>query len=290
VRSLLITGANGFVGRHLVARTAQAFDVTAVGRSERPADLPEQVKWARADLVEPATMEAIERDWWGVVHLAAETVPSRYGSNAPLTASLQMLLNLLDRVQSGRVLVASSCLVYSDGNEVKTEESPTRPNGKYGLTKLLVETGALAMVRSVDVRVARPFNHIGRHMLPELAVPSIVRRVQAAENGAPIEMMGLDSLRDFLDVEDIIEAYLKILEIDVPEYRTFNVCSGRTTGIGELARTIVAALGKTNPIVFANKANSTDDRPALVGDPSRLMAATDWRPEISLEEIVARLF
>jgi len=289
VRSLLVTGASGFVGGHILARAAAQFDITAVGRGGRPSTLPSHVRWAKADLTDPDTMGSIAEDWWGVIHLAAETVPSRYHSNRPLTASLAMLLNLLDRVKSGRVLVASSCLVYGAGHDVKTEDSPTLPNGKYGLTKLLVETGALAMKRSIDVRVARPFNHIGRNMLPELAIPSILRRVRAAEPDAPVQMLGLNSIRDFLDVQDIVDAYIAILEIDAPSEQIFNVCSGTGTSIGDIAKMIVEALGERHPIVFAEQANSSDDRQVLVGDPSRLIAATGWQPQISLAESIARL-
>lgn len=288
MRRLLVTGASGFVGRHLVERARRDYDVTGTGRGARPDWLPADVAWLDIDLRDPAALAGLDRQWWGIIHLAAETLPAKFGSLAPVFDSLAMLLSLTEHLESGRLLFVSSCHVYAPGGDTKTEDSPTAPDGRYGLTKLLCETAALS-ARKLDPRVARPFNHIGVGMRPELAVPSIVRRVLEAPKGAPIEMLGLDSVRDFLDVEDIVEAYLAILAVEAPTQRIFNVCSGRGVMISQVVDGIVRAAGRRNRAIFKEKPTSADDTPRLVGDPGLLKESTGWKASVPLEESIERL-
>lgn len=288
MRTLLVTGASGFVGRHLIERTRREYDITAIGRGERPLWLPENVQWISIDLRYPFAPALLQTDWWGVVHLAAETLPSTFSAAKPVVDSLAMLLNLLDHLKSGRLLLVSSCHVYAPGCETKTEKSFTKPDGRYGLSKLLCETAALAAF-SVDVRIARPFNHLGTGMRAELVVPSIVARIMATVDGRPIRMLGLDSIRDFLDVTDIVEAYLAILNIEAPTDRVFNVCSGRAVSIGQLVAHLSKAAEKENRAEFAQQAMSADDIPCLVGDAARLTSATGWRPTVSIDESARRI-
>ena len=288
MRTLLVTGASGFVGRHLLARAHLDYDVTATGRGEKPDWLPDAVRWVSIDLRNPIDAKAFAKDWWAIVHLAAETLPAAFSNLQPVLDSLAMLLNLLSHLESGRLLFVSSCHVYAPGSDTKTEDSPTRPDGRYGLSKLLCETAALASPK-LDVRIARPFNHLGTGMRRELVVPSIVARILAADDGAAIRMLGLNSVRDFLDVTDIVNAYLEILELDDCPNIVFNVCSGQPVSIGALVERLAAAAGRRNSVEFAQAAMSGDDMPRLVGDATRLRTATRWRPSVTLEESAHRI-
>lgn len=288
MRTLLVTGASGFVGRHLIERAHRNYDVTAVGRGESPHWLPGNALWISLDLSLSLNPAILPVDWWGVVHLAAETLPSAFSTTKPMLDSVGMLLNLLAHLRSGRLLLVSSCHVYASGNEAKTEQSLARPDGRYGLSKLLCETAALANA-SLDVRIARPFNHLGVGMRPELVVPSIVSRILAADDHAPIRMMGLDSIRDFLDVADIVDAYLEILNIDQLGSPVFNVCSGKAVNIGTLVERLANAAGKSNKAEFAQKAMSGDDIASLVGDAALLKSVTGWSPTVTLDESARRI-
>jgi len=262
-------------------------EVTATGRSDRPVWLPAAAEWLAIDLLDPDQVATCANDYWGAIHLASETVPSRFSSPLPLLDNLAMLLNLTEHLKTGRLVYVSSCHVYAPGRSPCRESDVVRPQGRYGLSKHLCEQAALAA--HPDVRVARPFNHIGQGMQTELAVPSMVRRVRAGGDG-PMIMHGLDSVRDFLDVEDIARAYLALLDLDQPGERVFNICSGAPVTIGELARVMLGTVGDDRTVEFQQRATSGDDTHYLVGDPTRISAMTGWKPQLTLAASVQRMF
>jgi GDP-4-dehydro-6-deoxy-D-mannose reductase len=223
------------------------------------------------------------------LHLASETVPAQFSSYDPLLDSVEMTLNLCRHLRSGRLLFASSCLVYGASKEPLTENSSTDPRGNYGLAKLMGEHIVLR-TPGIEAAVARPFNHIGWGMRPDLVIPSIVQRIRNGGDAATIEMAGLDSIRDFLDVGDIVEAYFAILALAKPSHRVFNVCSGRATSIGEAVSTVADILDKPiTQVVFSGKSNSADDTSIVVGDATLLRASTGWSPKYDLRESLQRL-
>jgi GDP-4-dehydro-6-deoxy-D-mannose reductase len=203
-----------------------------------------------------------------------------------------MTLNLCRHLRAGRLLFASSCLVYAASRGPMTEETPLDPRGHYGLAKVLSEAivARAALQQGIETVIARPFNHIGSRMRPDLVIPSIVRRVRDAANGDTIAMAGLDSIRDFLDVSDIVEAYFALLQQPVLTDTTFNVASGKAVSIGDIVRTVAKVLDKPiGGVSFATSGNSADDTMAVVGNADRLREATGWQPRIGLEESLNKL-
>jgi len=286
---LLVTGASGFVGRHVIAAGRRRFDIVATGRGARPDWLPSDVSWCRADLLSRSSGAGLPADLPFVMHLASETVPAQFSNYDPLLDSVEMTLNLCRHLRSGRLLFASSCLVYGVSKKPLTEHSPVDPRGNYGLAKLMGENVVLRS-SGIEAAVARPFNHIGWGMRPDLVIPSIVQRVRNGANAATIEMAGLDSVRDFLDVNDIVEAYFAILALAKPSHRVFNVCSGRATSIGEVVSTVADILNKPiSQVVFSGEGNSADDTSIVVGDATLLRASTRWSPTYDLRESLQRL-
>lgn len=288
---LLITGASGFVGRHAVAMGRERFAVTATGRGPRPDWVPQEVEWRAVDLLDRASVAALPTDTPYVLHLASETVPSKFSSYDPLLDSVEMTLNLCRHLRSGRLLFVSTCLVYAASEQPIGEDHPLDPRGHYGLAKVLCEriVARSGAEGKIETAIARPFNHIGTGMRPDLVIPSIIRRVRDAGDGAEIRMAGLDSIRDFLDVEDIVAAYFAILTLpELPEH-VFNVCSGVPTSIGDVVRTVAAAMDKPiGPVIFADQGNSADDTSIVVGNAQRLQAVTGWAPRVGLKDSLGR--
>lgn len=261
--------------------------VTGLGHEPRPDWFPTEADWNQADLLNPDTLDSLSTDWRSVIHLAGNTVPSSFESDAAVQQNVDMTRNLLDRLEAARVLFASSALVYAPSRVPVTEASSLEPQGPYGLSKLKCEEVVATYGGWLDVRIARPFNHIGPGMQPKLAIPSIMRRVlEARSTDMPIEMLGQDSIRDFIDVRDVVSAYLAILELDSPEHGVFNVCTGRPTSIRTVVEAALAVLSIDRDIHFAQQAVSDDDASWLVGDPARIRDESGWAPKYSLEQSV----
>lgn len=289
-RRILITGVSGFVGRHLSRLLLdRGYEVYGLDRG-MPLDLPEGVQPLVVDLEDPASMVDLPREWFGVVHLAGASIPSLFATTAPVVFNLHLTLNLLEHLRTARVLLVSSCHVYAPSNQLRQEDGPIVPQGRYGLSKHLLEQVAPHYQGRLDLRVARPFNHLGTGQRPELVIPSLLRRLAQHPKGdpAPVLMQGLNSIRDFIDVQDVVEAYLAILELESPAERTFNVCTGRACSIGEVVQTVLDLVGSKREVRFADKPISQDDIPFLVGDPARL-AQHGWSARVPLADSLSRM-
>ena len=284
LRNVLVTGAAGFVGRFMVDALKDDFDVVGLGHEPRPHDFPASAAWTEADLLEPRLLCDLPRRYFAVIHLAGHTVPSAFKGESAVLQNVSMTQNLLEWVDAERFLLASSALVYGPGQTPKTEDSPIRPQGMYGRSKQQCEEVLQSYRSQVSIRIARPFNHIGPGMQPDLAIPSIVRRVKAARGqSGPIAMLGQDSIRDFVDVRDVVAAYRALIELDDPVHDAFNVCTGRPTSIRTVVQTALDICGLNREIRFAEATLSADDTSCLVGDPSLLTQTTAWAPQFSLE-------
>jgi len=284
-RTILLTGASGFVGQHMVDSLLRRGDRVVALDMCASAPFPEGVERLVLDLRDASSLKALPRVWDGVVHLAGASIPSTFATTVPVMQNLEITLHLLEHLRDSKVLLVSSCHVYAPSGQRRKETDPIVPQGRYGLSKHLVEQLAPHFQGRLDVRVARPFNHLGPGQRPELVVPSLLRRLADAgpDDAAPIQMAGWDSVRDFIDVRDVVSAYLAILELDSPAHATFNVCTGRATSIGELLQTVLDLLGRRREIRFQGSPNSSDDIPYLVGDPS-LMAQAGWTARHGLSD------
>lgn len=289
LRSLLVTGGGGFAGRHLLGQLLpEKFAVTAIGRQDSPEWLPDHIAWQRIDLENPDSVSRLEKYWWGVIHLAGQTVPSAFSRPESSLENVRTILPLLDHLESARLLVVSSALVYGRSPDPQSEDFPARPEGRYGLSKHLLEQAALGSANRLDVRIARPFNHVGTGMRENLVIPSILKRISVERGStAPLPLYGIDSVRDFVDVRDITRAYLEILELPESARNIFNVCSGEGTTISAIATIALGLMNEKRAIQFADQPNSSDDRSTLIGNSERLRNATGWQPKISLEQSLA---
>jgi GDP-4-dehydro-6-deoxy-D-mannose reductase len=266
------------------------FQVVALADVPNPS-LPLGVDWVQANLADPASLADLPRVWWGVIHLAAISVPSQFSTTAPVIANLQMTLNLLEHIDSARLLIVSSCHVYAPAQTPRQEDSPIRPQGRYGLSKHLCEQLMPQYLHKLDVRIARPFNHIGLGMRPELMIPSMIRRILDEPKGdqSPLNMRGTNSIRDFIDIRDVVSAYLAILELNDPVSRVYNVCTGQAVSVLGVANEALRLAGSTRPVGFQGQLNSQDDVPYVVGDPGRLLREAGWSAKFSLADSLRTL-
>lgn len=286
---VLVTGADGFVGRRLVGR------LRSDGHTPWTCDR-DSVDVSDAASVERAVAESAPD---AVIHLAAVSFVPESMRDPALTfrvnylGALHLLRALEARAPAARLLLVGSAEQYAPvrpGERARRETDPLEPRSPYARTKAAAEVlGRLAAERGRPVVRVRAFNHTGAGQEPRFVAPDFARQIAAISAGRrePVMRVGnLDSVRDFLHVDDVIDAYLRLLDPAVPA-TVYNVASGEPTRIGDLLDTLCRLAGVA-PKIETDPARL---RPAdaMVGDATRLRQATGWRPSHTLEETLSEL-
>jgi GDP-4-dehydro-6-deoxy-D-mannose reductase len=283
-----VTGAAGFVGRHLVPRLSRAgYEVVAT-------DVELEVSDASA--VEAAVASAAPAL---LVHLAAVSFVPESRAEPERTYRVNFLgtravLAAAARAAPGaRVLLACSAGQYgpaAPGAPPFTEASPQRPRSPYAHTKAAADLlGAWYAARGLDVVRSRASNHTGPGQGEGFVLPDFARQAVEIALGRrePVMRVGnLDSVRDFLDVEDVVEAYLVLADRAVPA-GVYNVASGRGVRIGDALEAILNLAGvKPRIEVDPDRLRPTDQ---TVGDARRLRETTGWAPRVAFQTTLERL-
>ena len=295
---VLVTGADGFVGRHTLSELARhGHDVIAASLN------PGQVNGIPVHKLDVTNSAEITRfvqdvDPDAVIHLAGLAHTKDTEGNLPLlfdvnVASVSHLCEALRAAAKTRkrsVLIVSSAFVYGGGHKegllTCDESTPLTPRGSYGYSKAAAEASALMYDgQGLKVYVARPFNHIGPGQHPSFVVAGFAQRIARAGDGdgEAIITGSLDSKRDFTDVRDVARGYRLILEKS-PAQNTFVFGSGKPVRIQEIFSQLCQLSGKnlTNTVDPA-LVRPNDD--SIVTGSSRLaLDVLGWRPEISLRQ------
>ena len=233
-----------------------------------------------------------------VVHLAAQAfVPQSiadpletFDVNAMGTARLLEAIRAARDAGgiSPRVLIISTAEVYGAQapNAFPLKETASlHPANPYAASKVAAEAYALAAARTygLDVMVARAFNHIGPGQNERFAVASFASQLARIARGGPPELLvgELSAERDFLDVRDVVAAYLALLDRG-ERGEIYNVCSGSAISIRDVLRTLVTTARVAVEIREDPARMRPSDTPLFVGDGTKLRAATGWAPQIAL--------
>ena len=304
---LLVTGADGFVGRHLVRRLAREGHRILAGC--RPGSPP--VHWQGGDVTSlglELTDDASVRRAAGegpdaVVHLAAVASNSEaladpglaWTVNAAGTARLAEALarGRAEGGGQGRLLVISSGEVYGPGGQApRRETDPLLPATPYAASKVGAEIAGLEVWRRTGfpVLVARPFTHTGPGQDLRFVLPSFVarlRELQAAGAG-PVPTGNLAPVRDLLDVRDVVEAYVLLLRSGETG-EIYNVARGEGASVGELFHMLAELVGVVAEPAPDPALARRSDIPHLVGDSTKLRRATGWAPSRTLQQTLRGL-
>jgi GDP-4-dehydro-6-deoxy-D-mannose reductase len=283
-----VTGAEGFVGRKLVTRLERA------GHAVEAHDLDLDV--TNTDGLEAAFARAKPGL---IVHLAAISSVPESRRDPALTFSVNFLgtRSVLEAAvrtaPRARVLLVTSADIYGSaapGAPPFTESAPLRPGSPYARTKAAADLLGRAYAQSgLDVVRIRAFNHAGPGQSDVFVLPSFARQaaeIAAGRRESVLRVGNLDSVRDFLDVEDVIDAYLALAQPGVPA-GTYNVASGRGVRIRDALEAILRHADVAPRIeVDPARLRPTD---FAVGDARRLREATGWAPRVPFEETLSRL-
>ncbi len=318
----LVTGASGFLGRHLMAeldrRRAPDVEVVASGRGHAPhsvggvgrrgathrpdadgglrrADPPYQGRFVGADLDDPESIgESIRQVGPSVVlHLAGRTLPASaeelYRGNTMAT------VHLLDALRAwghpARVVLAGSAAELGPVDEAVLpvgEDHPCRPADPYGLSKLLATAAGLAARMPLEVVVARIFNPIGPGQPPSQALGRFAARLAAGPR-SPLIVGDLDARRDFIDARDVARALIALATRGRPGL-VYNVGTGTSHRVGDGLDQFIRLSGRDVSVhvdpKLARRAGPRDSR----ADIRRIVEHTGWRPRVAWEQSLRDLW
>jgi len=273
----LVTGAGGFCGRHLVRHLeGQAVEVHTLSAGPTGAGVHHVADPLDAEAL-AAVLRRARPDY--LLHLAgvsrAVDVATFYRVNTLYAASL------LDAVRAAGLgdrpmLLVGTAAEYGSVSPAALpigEDTPPRPLGHYGASKLAQTQMAQAAARQGrPLVVARPANIIGPGMPDHLAAQSFMRQAVEVASGIRdpvIDVGDLDAVRDFIDVDDVVTIYWRLLQEPRAQGQVVNVCTGEGMRVGDLLSRAMRIAGVTAEIRRAPDRGGTDV-PVHVGSAARL--------------------
>lgn len=309
-KQAFITGGTGFVGQWLARLLLRNdFKVVSLGlHRPSPGILTDEenqaVEWIHGDIREDDSVyHALDRaapDF--VFHLAGVSyVPEARERPAlayevNVVGAVRLLAEISRRRSQGLidpvVLVVGSATQYGR-HEISdlplAEDAEQRPSDVYAASKAAQEIAARQIHASDGLRIicTRSFNHSGAGHPDHFLLPALVRRAIALRDssGAQLQLGNQQSVRDYLHVADVVQAYLLLVQKGTPG-EVYNVCSGEGVSAGDLARDVLLRVGTTAEITSDPALVRGVDVPVLVGSPAKLKKATGWAPTLTRADII----
>ena len=300
---VLVVGAAGFVGGHLIAELLGDGDsdvhVAKLPSERLAADLSSRVSAHDVDVLDPDSVERLIRAArpTRVVHLAAQSSVAQSWTDPAATFTLNVngALHVLDAVRTVtpgcRVLLVGSAEQYG---RVRPEDLPVSetcalaPENPYAVSKMAQEQTARLYVAAygMDILMVRAFNHIGPGQSPAFVVSGFARQAARIERGLqpPVVSVGnLSARRDFTDVRDVARAYALLLEKGRAG-EVYNVGQGRSVGVDAVLDALIARCRVPVTVAVDPALFRPVDMPDVVADVSKLRAETGWTPHVPLAQ------
>jgi len=296
---VLITGAGGFVGRHLASELAAVgMDLVLTSDCAGTITLPsgKSLPVFQCNITDRIALGQIFKNTCpdAVVHLAAvsHVVDAQNAretlSNINIIGTHNVCAAAAALDKKLMFLFVSTSLVYGSGSSITTqngeelfydETSLPNPESAYGSSKLagefLTRSFSSAKFRPV---IVRPFNHVGPGQNSNFVCPNLASKIASAQNGGTIKVGNLKTFRDFTDVRDVTRAYRLILEKQ-PEEDLFVIGSGKVVRIDSILDSFIKISGKNVSTEIDVTLLRDVDPPRLCANPSKATKVLGWKPE-----------
>jgi dTDP-6-deoxy-L-talose 4-dehydrogenase (NAD+) len=267
-----LTGATGFVGRHILSELLKSADTVRVV-VRRPGDLGAlaahpQLQVVTIDDLFGATSDKLAGILAGVdtlIHVAWYVDPRDYlhsVKNIDCLAGTVRLAHGFGEASGRRFVGIGTCLEYAASDQVLTADSPLRPDTLYASCKLAAyeATRHLLRARNVGFAWARLFYMHGQGESEQRLVPYIIRQLRS---GRPVELTSGSQVRDFMDVVDVAREIVAVARSDV--LGALNVCSGNPVTVRQVAERLADQVGRPDLLRFGARTEKVGERPFVVG-------------------------
>jgi nucleoside-diphosphate-sugar epimerase len=278
---LWVTGARGFIGRHLVAQAALAgHEVWAIDRDDRDGEpMPQGIRLLPLDVGDAARVETCvqESSPEAIVHLAWYASPQDYLTSPHNVESLAATLTLARTALlfgCPKMLAVGTCLEYAERSTRRIESDPLDPKSLYARCKRAAHLVLEEFFERAGASLtwARLFHMHGPGEHPARLIPSLAK---ALREGRPFALSAGEQLRDHLDVRDVASALLHLLGCAVKG--PVNVCSGQPVTLRAVVEAVAHECGRPELLRLGERPYAENEIMNLTGDPGRLMQ-TGWRP------------
>lgn len=295
MKTILITGSEGFVGSYLT-KALEEEDYEIVPTCY-PLLIPSKETHIPLDIINPErTQEILKTHNPDIIfHLAALSSVSKSIRDRPLAYSTNIMgtVNLLEAARflnkHVRFIFVSTCEVYGDGGDIISETHKIALKSPYAVSKYASELicenyGALG----VEYVILRPFNHIGPGQAEWFVIPTIAKQIAEIEKGNRpplIELGNIEAKREFMNVQDVVNAYTLAIEKCKPR-EIYNISSNQGHSIAE-AIEVFKKLAKRNFEIKTDPSRlRKNDIPALIGNGKKFSRLTRWHPKVSFKKTI----
>lgn len=283
----LILGINGFIGRHFmdyIQRNKLCDKYIFVGVDKKRTDDSNQhkIKFIKADIANFAALEKIllsERPDY-VINLvgilSANNLNELLGVNVGISKNIFEVI-LQSHLSVKRILLIGSAAEYGNAMELPIkEDSILAPINEYGLSKAEQTKCATDYIRKgLNVNIARTFNIVGKNIPTTFSIGNFLDQIKKLDNYGVMHVGNIDTKRDFLDIEDVIDAYWKIITLGKPK-EVYNVCSGASVSMKDILNYLINKTGKKITVEVNKNLVRSNDILDSYGDNTKLKVDTGW--------------
>jgi nucleoside-diphosphate-sugar epimerase len=272
-KKIILTGGSGFVGKLLLKKLKKyGYDVINVDSSEG---------YNMTDWNEIKSL----KDFYLIIHLAAKSyVPDSYINPYEFYESnVKGTLNMLElcRINNARMVFTSS-YVYGIPHYLPIDEKhPLESLNPYSHTKILGESLCRSYYKNfnVPITILRPSNIYGIGQNNNFLIPTIINQLYSNR----VELKDKNPKRDYIYVEDMVEAYIHCLEPSLKKYRVFNIGTGKSYSVDDIVKIIVKE-SKRNPSIKFSDSDRKNEVMDLIYDINHANKNLNWTPRFSIEE------